>query len=311
MYVTKNSNIEIMSVFVHVLSYAERVHRISNYLGIQLIQFYYLIKSAQSCTSSIRNRFRNSSNFVRYFRDSLMKYQIGSRGVADPIRFLHSCSETSANRRIPVPHKYPPPLRIEPGSLNGGKQMGEPLDQWNCVWMQWDCRLSTGLPPSSRLCWLWCRKEDLQRAWNRDRRAVWDQVGWSHCRPDDLVTVRDIACLRRGHNDHSCRGHQCSETTLTGESRFHISTPLGITGSLTMEANGWTTGLVELFVNAVRLQALHTLAISRIPSMENEIRTTYTPTSEILPIKCSYIIEVISFSIMCYSMRFLLVSFRL
>ncbi len=32
-----------------------------------------------------------------------------------------------------------------------------------------------------------------------------------------------------GHNDdQSRRGHQCSETSLTGESRFHISTPLGI-----------------------------------------------------------------------------------
>jgi hypothetical protein len=34
--------------------------------------------------------------------------------------------------------------------------------------------------------------------------------------------------LRRGHNDQSCQGHQCSETTLTGESWFHMSTPLGI-----------------------------------------------------------------------------------
>jgi hypothetical protein len=30
------------------------------------------------------------------------------------------------------------------------------------------------------------------------------------------------ARLRQGHNDQSCRGHQCSETTLTGESRYHI-----------------------------------------------------------------------------------------
>jgi hypothetical protein len=32
----------------------------------------------------------------------------------------------------------------------------------------------------------------------------------------------------RGHNDQSHCSHQCSETTLTGESRFHISTPLGL-----------------------------------------------------------------------------------
>jgi hypothetical protein len=28
-------------------------------------------------------------------------------------------------------------------------------------------------------------------------------------------------------DDQSRRGHQCSETTLTGESRFHISPPRG------------------------------------------------------------------------------------
>jgi hypothetical protein len=37
--------------------------------------------------------------------------------------------------------------------------------------------------------------------------------------------VRDKARLERGHDDQSRRGHQCSETTLKGESRFHISTP--------------------------------------------------------------------------------------
>jgi hypothetical protein len=40
--------------------------------------------------------------------------------------------------------------------------------------------------------------------------------------------VRDGARLRRGHNDDQSRqGHQCSETTLTGESRFHVRTPQG------------------------------------------------------------------------------------
>ncbi len=87
--------------------------------------------------------------------------------------------------------------------------------------MQWDCRLSTGLPPSSRLCQLWSLKEDLQQAWNRDRRAVWDQVGLSHCRHHGLVTVRDKARLRQGHNDQTWRGHQCSKTSLTGETLFH------------------------------------------------------------------------------------------
>jgi hypothetical protein len=73
-------------------------------------------------------------------------------------------------------------------------------------------------------------------------------VGLSHCRYDDLVTVRDEACLRRGHNDQSRWGHQCSETMLTGESRFHISIPLGIEpGSLmtgSKRVDHWTSGTV-------------------------------------------------------------------
>ncbi len=124
--------------------------------------------------------------------------------------------------------------------------------------MQRDCRLSTGLPPSSRLCRLWSQKEDLQPAWNRDRRAVWDQVGLSHCRNDSPVTVWDKARLRQGHMDQTCWGHQCGETTLTGESGFHISTPWVLnTGPSLWEANRWTTGPVELCMYAVRLQALH------------------------------------------------------
>ncbi len=101
------------------------------------------------------------------------------------------------------------------------KQTGSSLDQW-------DCRLFKGLPPNSRLRRLWSWKGDLQRAWNGDRKAVWDEVGSSHCLHEGLVTVWDEACLRRGHNDPSLRGHQCSETTLTGESRFQIRTPQGI-----------------------------------------------------------------------------------
>jgi hypothetical protein len=66
---------------------------------------------------------------------------------------------------------------------------------------------------------------------------------------DSLVTVRDEAHLRRGHNDQSRWGHQCSETTLKGESRFHISTPLGIKpGSLmtgSKRVDYWTSGTVS------------------------------------------------------------------
>jgi hypothetical protein len=106
--------------------------------------------------------------------------------------------------------------------------MGSPLDQWDMVRMKWDCRLSTGLPPSSRLHRLRSRKGDLQWEWNQDRKAVWDQVGLSHCWHNGLVTVRDEARLRRGHNDQSRCSHQCSEAMLTEEFWFHISTPQGI-----------------------------------------------------------------------------------
>ncbi len=44
---------------------------------------------------------------------------------------------------------------------------------------------------------------------------------------EGLVMVRDEARLRRGHDDQSHRGNQCSETMLTGESWFHISPPRG------------------------------------------------------------------------------------
>jgi hypothetical protein len=110
-----------------------------------------------------------------------------------------------------------------------GNQRVSPLDQWDMVRMEWDCRLSTGLPPSSRLCRLWSWKEDLRWAWNWDRKAVWDQVGLSHCRYDGLVTVLGRSPAQWGCNDDQSRwGHQCSKTTLTGESRVHISTPQGI-----------------------------------------------------------------------------------
>jgi hypothetical protein len=117
---------------------------------------------------------------------------------------------------------------IEPGSLMIGSK-------WVVHWTSDTyCSMNTvrlqalhRAPPQRPLCWLWSWKEDLQRTWNLDRRAVWNQVGLSHCRHYSLVTVRDDVRLRRGHYDQSRRGHQFSETTLTGESRFHISTPLG------------------------------------------------------------------------------------
>jgi hypothetical protein len=122
-----------------------------------------------------------------------------------------------------------PARGFEPGSRVTGSKW---VVHWTSeTWWEWSeiaVRLQSlhRAPPSSRLRRLWSRKRDLQRAWNRERRAVWDQVGLSHCWYEGLVMVWDKACLRRGHrNDQSHRGHQCSETTLTGESRFHIRPP--------------------------------------------------------------------------------------
>jgi hypothetical protein len=128
--------------------------------------------------------------------------------------------------------------------MTGSKQ----VSRWKSGTV-WECSEIAGSPQGSpQLCWLWSRKKDLQQAWNRDRRAAYDQVGLSHCWHNSPVMVRDKAYLRRGHNDQSHWGHQCSETTLTGESGFHISIPLGIEpGSLmtgSKRVDHWTSGTV-------------------------------------------------------------------
>ncbi len=53
----------------------------------------------------------------------------------------------NANRRIPVSNKYP--RRDWTRALHDGKQRVDPLDQWDCVGMPWDCRLCTGRSISS------------------------------------------------------------------------------------------------------------------------------------------------------------------
>jgi hypothetical protein len=62
------------------------------------------------------------------------------------------------------------------------------------------------------------------------------------------MMVRDEACLRQGHNGQLRQGHQYNKTKLTGESWFHISTPLGIEpGSLmtgSKRVDHWTSGTV-------------------------------------------------------------------
>jgi hypothetical protein len=120
-----------------------------------------------------------------------------------------------------------PPRGFEPGSLVMGSKR---VVHWTSeAWWEWSEIAGSPQGSSQQLTLrLWSWKWDLQQAWNWDRRAVWDQVGLSHCQHEGLVMVRDEACVRRGHrNDQSSRGHQCSETILTGESRFYISPPRG------------------------------------------------------------------------------------
>ncbi len=70
----------------------------------------------------------------------------------------------------------------------------------------------------------WCECSDIAGSPQDSPPAV-DYVG---CEAGRRNWARDKAHLRWGRNDQSNRGHQCSVTSLTGESRFHISTPLGI-----------------------------------------------------------------------------------
>ncbi len=89
---------------------------------------------------------------------------------------------------------------------------------------------------------------DLQHGTGVDGNSYPCIQGFFAFEDDGLVTVQDEAHLRQGHNDQLCWGHQCSETTLTGKSRFHINTPVGIEpGSLmtgSKRVDHWTSGTV-------------------------------------------------------------------
>ncbi len=187
-----------------------------------------------------------------------------------------SCSETTQTGESRF--HISTPQRIWIRVPCDGKQTGSPLDQWDMVRMKWDSSLSTGFPAAADSIGCeagrkTCSKHEtgtykyfivLFIFWgffnpyflNCDRvgvparapssqfnnvffHPVWDQEGLSHCLHGGLVTVQDKARLRRGHNDQSRRGHQCSETTLTGESRFHISTHRGFEPGSLVTGSKW------------------------------------------------------------------------
>jgi hypothetical protein len=123
------------------------------------------------------------------------------------------------------------------------KQTDSPLDQWDMGRMKWDCRLFTGLPPRQPTPSV-VKPEGRPAASvkpGHESCVMKDQVGLSHCREEGLVMARDVAPLgeRRGHNDQSHRGHQCSKITLTGKSWFHISTPRGFEPGSLVTGSKW------------------------------------------------------------------------
>jgi hypothetical protein len=98
------------------------------------------------------------------------------------------------------------------------------------VRMKWDCRLSTGLPPPLQQL-----TPSVVKPEGRPAASV--KPGQESCvRSSGIITLSarepsgssGQGPLQTSHNDQSRQGHQCSETSLTGESWFHISTPQGI-----------------------------------------------------------------------------------
>ncbi len=85
------------------------------------------------------------------------------------------------------------PLEIEPRSLMMGSIQ---VTHWTSgtVYEWSEIAGSPQGSPQQPTMLIVNQKEDLQRVWNRDRKAVWDQVGLSHCRHDGLVMVWDEAC---------------------------------------------------------------------------------------------------------------------
>jgi hypothetical protein len=132
---------------------------------------------------------------------------------------------------------------MEPGSLMMGSKG---VTHWTSE-MACECNeiagSPQGSPPPTAANYVSC---DTRR-----RPAASVKLGQKSCvRSSGIITLlaQRPSDFRQGHNDQSCWGHQCSKTTLTGESWFHISTSLGIEpGSLmtgSKRVDHWTRGTV-------------------------------------------------------------------
>jgi hypothetical protein len=114
------------------------------------------------------------------------------------------------------------PLGIKPGSLMTGSKG---LTHWTSETV-YECEnagSSQGSPPAANYVGCEAGKRACSKRETRTEELC--EIKWDYhivgTMPSD---GRDEARLRRGHNDQLRRGHQSSETTLTGESQFHIST---------------------------------------------------------------------------------------
>jgi hypothetical protein len=103
------------------------------------------------------------------------------------------------------------------------------------VWMHWDCRLSTGLPCSSRLQYVSCEAGSVKPGQKSCVRSS-EIITLSARRPSDS-SGRSLPQTRPQWSITS--GHQCSETMLTWESWYHLSTPLGIEPGSLMTGRKW------------------------------------------------------------------------
>jgi hypothetical protein len=119
------------------------------------------------------------------------------------------------------------PLEIEPGSLMMGSK---PVVHWTSeTWCEYGeiAGSPQGSPPQQPTMSVVKLEGGPAASVKRGQKSCVRSSRITHCRHDGLVTVRDEACLRQGHNDQSHQGHQCSKTTLTVESQFKNKCPPG------------------------------------------------------------------------------------
>jgi hypothetical protein len=165
------------------------------------------------------------------------------------------------------------------------KQTVDPLHHWDCV-LEWSCRASTALPPPpsnlTGALTVHCvaRRRRTCKEQNRTGEGMWyvihrlftsssrslvkhplkaDETNRQLFRLSAWSLVKRPMKGDKVSEWKSCWGHQCSETSLTGEPGSIVCVgaypgrePL----PPRQEANGWPTGPVRLCIRG-KLQGLH------------------------------------------------------